>query len=341
VVIRRSAAGEIRQLIQHALGDDPMRRDAAAARLTIIGTRAVASLTDAIAAPAAPAARAAILRVLEAIHDPRAVGPAASLLDNPDIDVATAAIAVLRTFLRASDAALADAVFERLTAVVLDASRPEPVRAAALEALSDLPPATTAEVLRQLQEDRSMGLRQAATRRSPDEDRPRTLTEAAARTRCPEPGDLRAMIAAERRSVPLPTLARILDLAHEREADETASARRTEWQAVRGAIHQALAARGSRLAVYDLRESLSIAPGPLPVGFVAALERVGDASCLEPIAAAYARAARARDPWWMEHLQSAFRAIVTRQRLTRRTAAVKHVFAKWPDAARDLWRPRR
>jgi HEAT repeat protein len=301
----------------------------------------VASLIDALGASASPPARVAILRALEAIHDPRAVGPAARLVDDPEVEVATSAVAVLRAFIRASDLALSNAAFERLTGVVLDESRKEPVRAAALEALSDLPPATTAEVLRQLRHDRSAMLRGVASRPAAKDARPRTLAEAAAQSRCPEPGDLRAMIAAEGRSVPLPTLARVLDLAHAREAAETATARRTEWQAVRGAIHQALAARGSRLALYDLRESLSAVPGPLPVGFVAALERVGDATCLDPITAAYVRAARVRDPWWMEHLQTAFRAIVARERLTRRAAAVRHVFAKWPGAAADLWPSRR
>src|SRR3990167_8946536 len=46
-----------------------------------------------------------------------------------------------------------------------------------------------------------------------------------------------------------------------------------------------LADRGSRLALYDVRETLETVPGPLPVEFLSALTAVGDVSCLEPIAA--------------------------------------------------------
>ena len=59
---------------------------------------------------------------------------------------------------------------------------------------------------------------------------------------------------------------------------------RAAWQNARGALHQALALRGSRVAVYDLRETIEQSRGPLPTSFVAALHVVGDASCLEPIA---------------------------------------------------------
>ena len=64
---------------------------------------------------------------------------------------------------------------------------------------------------------------------------------------------------------------------------------------MRGRVHVALAARGSRIALYDLRESLEAAApatsfsGPLPVDFLAALSTAGDASCLEAVTAAYAR----------------------------------------------------
>jgi hypothetical protein len=325
----------VRQLIEHLAGADPLRRDVAVARLAVIGPRGVRLLLDQLARSDVPAARAAILRALEAIHDARALPRAIELIDDPDMDVATAAVALLRGFLRSSEARLGDAAFERLTGVVLDTARPEPVRTAALEALADLPGATLSEVLRQLRTDPSAAIRQAASQPSGGA-RPRTLAEIAGGARCPAPGELRATIAAAGPDVPLPVLARLLDLIHEREAAETATGRRTEWQAARGALHQALAARGSRLAVYDLRESLAVVPGPLPVGFIAALERVGDASCLEPIAGAYLRASRAGDDWWVEHLERAFHAVVKRERLTHRSAAVKRAFTRWPEAADGL-----
>ena len=42
--------------------------------------------------------------------------------------------------------------------------------------------------------------------------------------------------------------------------------------AVRGALHQALALRGSRVALYDLRETIERPPAPLPSSFLAALQ---------------------------------------------------------------------
>jgi hypothetical protein len=93
----------------------------------------------------------------------------------------------------------------------------------------------------------------------------------------------------------------------------------------------ALAQRGSRLALYDLRESLETAKGPLPVEFLAALTLIGDATCLEAIAAAHARA-KAKDAWWREHLARAFRDIVGRERLTKRHAALRRIEKRWPGA---------
>jgi hypothetical protein len=339
VVIRRSAADEIRPLVERLTGDDPLRRDAASARLAIIGARAVGTLLRALNA-APPVAQAAILRTLEAIQDPRSVSPAISFVDARELDVAIAAVGVLRRFLRASDRAVAEAAFERLTSVTLDPTRPEPVRAAALEALSDLPGETIAQVTRELQNDPSDRLRRAAEHPTTGAESAGTLAQIAASARCPDPAELRALVASEAASVPLPVLRRLIDLLREREAEETETTRRTEWQAVRAAVHQALAGRRSRMALYDLRETLAAVPGPLPVGFVAALESVGDASCLDDVAAAYLRARRARDPWWTEHLALAFQSIVTRERLTRRSPALKHVVSKWPQAAEELL-PRR
>jgi hypothetical protein len=87
--------------------------------------------------------------------------------------------------------------------------------------------------------------------------------------------------------------------------------------------------------VYDLRETIQEARGPLPVSFLAALHVVGDASCLEPLAAAYVRAP-GEDARWRHQLGEAFRAISRRDKVTRRHATVKRIESRWPDAARDL-----
>jgi hypothetical protein len=83
--------------------------------------------------------------------------------------------------------------------------------------------------------------------------------------------------------------------------------------------------------LYDLRETLEASNGPLPVEFLAALERIGDVSCLEPIASAYITAP-VEGEWWREHLVHAFRAIVARERVTRRHAAMKKIARRWPEA---------
>jgi hypothetical protein len=149
------------------------------------------------------------------------------------------------------------------------------------------------------------------------------------------------MLEREGRVAPLPLLGRLVEMSRAMEESETASSRRTEWQAARAAAHLALAERNSRLALYDLRESLSAVPGPLPVGFLAAIERIGDASCLDELAAAHTRARAAGDPWWLEHLATVFREIIRREHLTRRSPAVKRVLAKYPQTAQHLLPPRR
>jgi HEAT repeat protein len=131
----------------------------------------------------------------------------------------------------------------------------------------------------------------------------------------------------------LTTLQKMIDTVRAKEGT-MAAARRADWQNVRGALHQALALRGSRIAVYDLRESLEDAKGTLPASFLTALHVVGDQSCLEPLAAAYER--KGADPRWKAQVAAAFRAIAKREHVTRRHAIVKRIAARWPEAAREL-----
>ena len=85
--------------------------------------------------------------------------------------------------------------------------------------------------------------------------------------------------------------------------------------------------------MYDMRELLEGAKGPLPVEFLAALSQVGDASCLESVAGAYARTKGpdlSRHDWWRQHLADAFRAIVVREGVSRRHAVAKKMEKRWP-----------
>jgi hypothetical protein len=81
--------------------------------------------------------------------------------------------------------------------------------------------------------------------------------------------------------------------------------------------------------LYDLRETVEAAHGPLPTSFLAALRVLGDASCIESLAAALARAPH-NDRWWQHQLASALRAIAKRERITKRHASMKKVLARWP-----------
>jgi hypothetical protein len=101
----------------------------------------------------------------------------------------------------------------------------------------------------------------------------------------------------------------------------------------RAATHLALAQRNSRLALYDLRETIESSRERIPVEFFAAVTAIGDTTCLEPIAGAYSQA---RDDWSRRQLADAFRAIIGREKLTRRHAVAKKIEKRWPGAWTSL-----
>ena len=330
MAIKASSAKQIETLVTDLGAGRAVRRDAAVARLTVIGSRAVERLIALTRSNADAAARIAAWRALEAIGDPRALEPALDTLADASADPAVggAATAVARVFLRGAQGA---AAVDRLTAVVLDRARPESLRLAALRALRDLKRSTIAPVLTSLAGDPSATIRAEASTGGPQKRRatsdPVVAVTQAAEQRLPEePSGLRRAIGQAGDAVSLPLLLRIVERVREREASEPAGPRE-EWTMTRAAAHVALANRGSRLALYDLRESLAAATTPLPVEFLAALSLVGDASCLEAVATAHARA---RNVWWRQHLADAFRTVVARERLTRRHALMKKIEKRWP-----------
>jgi hypothetical protein len=143
-----------------------------------------------------------------------------------------------------------------------------------------------------------------------------------------DPKGLREAIADRASAAALADLRRLIEAVGVRE--RTASPKQSEeWLAVRGAIHQALAIRGSRIALYDLRETFERSDGPLPSSFLGALQTIGDDSCLEPLAAACSRARS--DPRWHHQLVQAFREIVKRERITKRHSALRRALAKAPE----------
>ena len=71
MVIKASSATEIRQLIAALGGGDDVRREAAIARLAVIGARAVDGLSKVYAEASDRETRIAVLRALEPIGDRR------------------------------------------------------------------------------------------------------------------------------------------------------------------------------------------------------------------------------------------------------------------------------
>ena len=90
MVIKASAAAEIRQLVDALASPGEVGSEAAAARLRIIGPRAIDRLLAAYGKGPTPAARATILRVLEPIADGRCVAPARLALTDPASEVSSA-----------------------------------------------------------------------------------------------------------------------------------------------------------------------------------------------------------------------------------------------------------
>jgi hypothetical protein len=329
VAVRPASAQQIDALVADLRAGDAIARESALARLTVIGPRAVARILAVAESGAPAAARAAAVVALEAVGGGRARAGILRLVDDADPELASAAIASARGYLRERHGA---DVLDRLTRAALDRSRDARVRMAALRAVAELDAATIAPLLDALREDPDAGVRALAqpsvlrgTRafRHPAA----TLAAAAAGELPDDAGVLREAIVRAGRSAALPALLDVIEAVRKREQQEPAGGR-SAWTAARASAHLALATRGSRLALYDLRESLETADARLPVELLAALSAVGDAACLAAIAAAHARS---RDAWWRAHLADAFHVIVTREGVTRRHAAMKKIEKRWPE----------
>jgi HEAT repeat protein len=335
VVIKASAGKTVDALIDDLSSSDSSRRDAAVARLTIIGERASQRLLKLAAdAGAAAEGRIAAFRALDAIGEPRAFDAAVAALRDGAAPVAAAAAGVARSFLHTPKGVEA---LDRLSDTATDRMRPASVRIAAIQALVTLPASTVNPLLDALRHDpdRSIAAAAAGTLGDvppPAHAAPQALVVAAERELPDDPVGLRESIAAAGGTVPVTVLHRIVERVRIREGAEQGEAR-ARWMAARAAAHAALAHRGSRLALYDLRETIESAKGPVAVDFVTALAAIADASCLEGIAAAYAATAApeaTREDWWHRGLRDAFRAIVARDGLTRRHAIARKIEKRFP-----------
>jgi len=328
VVIKASASTEIRTLTSALGGDDEVKREAAIARLAVIGPRAVDALRRAYDAAADRTTKVAILRTLESIADGRTVAIARRALAEGS-DVAIAATSALRALLDSPHAPTGTDALDALVATALDPQSDRRLRLAAFDALRDMPEGVRARVAEALTADPDPRLKARVLELPRDAAAADSTWQDALEGRLPDdPAVLREAAQTRAASAALSALQKMIDEIRAREGSAPRSTR-AGWQSLRGALHQALALRGSRVAVYDLRETVGQTRGPLPPSFLAALHVVGDESCLEPIAAAYGRAES--DARWRVQLAAAFRAIARREKLTKRHALIKRVLAKYPE----------
>lgn len=346
--IKVSTAKHVDALLQDLRADDSLARDAAVARLMVIGTRAVDRLIAlAIDSVATPTARAAAFRALEGIGDPRALPPALHAVTSTaeaHQEVAVAAVGLARTFLRDHEHGLL--VLDALTTVALDRTRQDVVREAAVRAISVLDAATVGPIHEALLADPSPRLRAVAKGSAPESAEPAAVTaswiDQADGTPLPaDPSAVRHEIVRRGAHVSLPSLLRTIERLREREQQVPANEQRA-WLAARAAAHSVLARRGSRIALYDLREILERASGPMPWSdLLGAVAAIGDAPCLEVLAAIYAKTSAApQTDAWHRQLVDAFQTIVAREKITARHAVAKRIKRRWPDHWATLWTPR-
>ena len=297
----RRATGDIDRLIADLQSSDSIRRDAAVARLRILGNRALPRLIDLVAAHESSAVRALALDAVEGLDDVRAIDVAFDALRDGNIEVVIAALGVLRRWVaEETGTRLLDAI----TAITVDRSRDARVRVAARAARSELP-----EKL----------LRPIRDHAPPPESAGPSLDD---------PVQVREWIQAYGAGATLSTLHELITRTREREHAESSSRLRSEWLQARGRAHQALAKRDSLVALYDLRETFEAATGALPQSFLSTAAAIGDASCLEPLARAWATAGKDLD--WNHQLSTTAATIMRREKLTGRSAAVKKLRANFP-----------
>jgi hypothetical protein len=297
----RRPSSDIDRLIAELQSPDSIRRDAAVARLRILGGRALPRLIELVAVHDSASVRALAFDALEGLDDVRVIDVAFDGLRDGDVEVVIAALGVLRRWVvEETGTRLLDAI----TAIVVDRSRDARVRVAALAALSELPEHLVRPIRDQAPPPESAG------------------------PSLEEPLAVREWIQAYGAGATLSTLHELVTRTREREHDESSSRLRSEWLQARGRAHLALAKRESRVALYDLRETFEAATSALPQSFLSTAAAIGDGSCLEPLARAWGAAGRNLD--WKHQLSTTAATIMRREKLSGRSAAVKKLRTNYP-----------
>jgi HEAT repeat protein len=293
------AGGEVARLLSELRDSDSIRRDAAIARLRVIGARAIDALFTLAQSGDAAGARLTALKALEGFDDPRVVDAVLPLLRDTEPSVVAAAVAVLRQWVTRERGTR---VLDALTSVALAQDRDPGLRLAALDAIGELPRHLVAPVFERV----AIGAPPVA-----GSDDLHVLQE----------------WLAEHGNAPLSEIHALIARLRDSERTEGSAIRREQSLRVRGAAHAVLATRGSTVALYDLRETFDAATTLLPLDYLTAVAAIGDASCLEPMARAWA--AVPGESWWRERLSDAASDIMRRGKLTGRSGVVKRIRAKW------------
>jgi hypothetical protein len=328
VPVHPSRQSNIGALVARLSDADAVARESAAARLIVIGERtgpALQALLDDTAAPSV--ARISALRTLAAALREAPLDSAAAAVVDADISLALDAIELLgealsdATNIRASDRAL-----EHLTRLALDTAVPERQRLAVMELLSRLPARLRQPVFEVLSADVNTTI--AARARNQDSTPRGRLEHWSDDEHLPSTPDVLAdAIGMEAERTPITTLRRLVDLIRIRERGSS-DMDRDAWRSARGLLHDALARRGSVIALYDLRETLEQVNQPIGAHFLSAAMTGADAACLDAIAVRWVHAGR--DVWLRDQLERIFHAVVTRERLRRQSPVLAKLLARHP-----------
>lgn len=385
-----SRSREIQTLVARLSSARPAEREAALARLTLLGSRALPAVLAALPG-SSPELRLRVLDLLERTGDPLARAEVMALCRDPEGEVARRALALLPRYADAKAVATAARVLdggppdrrraaaralcalhgrglveamEPLVDVILDEEEDEGLRGEALESLSAVDPKTGEALRRQLARGRSPLARGAAEASNEEPLPPSGVAALLVRLESPAlRGDEALRIARDLKAVgasALPALHAVLEratgprplgvlaevIAHLRSPTSIPALSRAlkrlrdlplraggEARAEAIArLHLALAALDSRIALFDLRERLQAEPLLAAATLLEAAERIGDATLAPALACIHAeeRTLRAR-------ATSAFAAIVAREHLRPRSAALRGVRPQDREALQALW----
>ena len=211
------------RLIADLDSSDSVRRDASIARLRVLGARAVPRLAKVIASSSPSGVRVRAMAALEGIDDRQASEIALHTLTATDVDLVVAALGVLRGWVPRETGTR---LLEAITVIAVDRNRDARLRVAAVEALSELPD----HLVRPIREQ------------APPPEAAGPLLD--------DPVVAREWVDAHGAKATLATLHDAIKTFRDSEDRADTSRGRAEWITARGAAHERLAERGSRLALY-------------------------------------------------------------------------------------------